>query len=387
MKSSRSSPPSRKKDARGKGRTPGKHPHVVVSGYYGFDNLGDELILRVLTDGLKGRHVRITVLSQNPRKTAKEYGVEAISRTSFVDIVDALARANLFISGGGGLFQDATGPMSVCYYGGLIHLARFFEVPVCFWAQGVGPLKSPLARWLTAIAMRRCASVIVRDEASARLVEDLTGQPPEVAADPVWLLNVRKKKQPPRRVSGRKPFKAVIPWKIGLSIRPWPQLTGNRLKALADCLRELAGTSERPVRFLLFPFQVQEDTHLLESFARRLKDIPRTETVLVKPTDILTHIGECDLMLGMRFHSLILALLQGVPVYGLPYDPKVASLLDMFQLQGTPVNALETLNAEKVRDALAHYPHLDLKPLKQQARRNFKVLSGLLEIPEADLLL
>src|SRR5690606_5710529 len=113
------------------------------------------------------------VLSNRPEQTKAEYDVDAIHRMNFIDIVDALSQSNLFISGGGGLFQDATGPMSSLYYGGLIHLARFFEVPVCFWAQGVGPLKTSLARKLTASALQQCEKIAVRDEASAELVDEL----------------------------------------------------------------------------------------------------------------------------------------------------------------------------------------------------------------------
>src|SRR5207249_2201121 len=35
------------------------HPRVIISGYYGFDNLGDELILRVLIEELKSHKIHI----------------------------------------------------------------------------------------------------------------------------------------------------------------------------------------------------------------------------------------------------------------------------------------------------------------------------------------
>lgn len=360
------------------------HPRVLISGYYGFDNLGDELILKVLVDELKARDVKITVLSQNPKKTAADYGVDAIKRTSFIDIVDALASANLFISGGGGLFQDATGPMSALYYGGLIHLARFFEVPVVFWAQGVGPLNKPLSQKMTASAMAKCERVIVRDEKSALLAESLTGEKPEVTADPVWLLKLAKKQASPEQASGQEP---ATPWRIGISLRPWHELTQARLNALADCLNALAEQREGPVQFKLLPFQKKEDTELLERFARQLTGNRRISVEMVEPAQVLDAVGECDILLGMRFHSLILGLLYDIPVYGLVYDPKVASLLAMFDLKGTSIAGLQAISPDEIRDYFAHYSKVDLKPLRQQSRKNLRVLEQLLEIPESTLVL
>ncbi|WP_303674591.1 polysaccharide pyruvyl transferase CsaB [Vampirovibrio chlorellavorus] len=383
------------------GKTPksksGLTPSVLISGYYGFDNLGDELILKVLVDELKDRGVKITVLSQNPKKTTAQYGVNAIKRTSFIDIVDALASANLFISGGGGLFQDATGPMSALYYGGLIHLARFFDVPVVFWAQGVGPLRKALSRKMTAAALRKCEKIMVRDEKSALLVQELTGEKPEITADPVWLLRnplAEKAAAPSKRASAEAarasrscdatPSEA---WTVGVSLRPWHELNAQRLNALADCLNALAQQHEGPVCFRLLPFQKKEDTELLEGFAKQLKSTSRISVSLVPPEGVLDSLAGCDVILGMRFHSLILGLLFNIPVYGLVYDPKVASLLSMFNLQGTTIAGLKAISPDAIKTALEQYPKVDLKPFQQKSRKNLTALERLLDIPAARLAL
>lgn len=372
-------------------------PSVLISGYYGFDNLGDELILKVLVDELKDRGVKITVLSQNPKKTAAQYGVNAIKRTSFIDIVDALASANLFISGGGGLFQDATGPMSALYYGGLIHLARFFDVPVVFWAQGVGPLRKALSRKMTAAALRKCEKIMVRDEKSALLVEELTGEKPEITADPVWLLRnpVAQKVSGKAKTASAEPSSASVScdaapsegWTVGVSLRPWHELSDERLSALADCLNALAQQHEGAVCFRLLPFQKKEDTELLEGFAKQLKATSRISVSVVPPEDVLDSLAGCDVILGMRFHSLILGLLFNIPVYGLVYDPKVASLLSMFNLQGTPIAGLKAISPDAIKTALEKYPKVDLKPFQQKSRKNLTVLERLLDIPPARLAL
>lgn len=57
----------------------------VVSGYIGFDNFGDEAIAKVLVDRLKHEGAeKITLISSNPEKTAKLYGVEACPMLKFL---------------------------------------------------------------------------------------------------------------------------------------------------------------------------------------------------------------------------------------------------------------------------------------------------------------
>jgi len=356
-------------------------PHAVISGYYGFDNLGDELILRVLTDELKEKGVKITVLSNNPKKTAQEYGVHSIHRMNLIDIIDVLAQANLFISGGGGLFQDATGPASPLYYGGLIHLAHFFEVPICFWAQGVGPLRKEFSQKVTASALHKCDAIAVRDEQSAELIEKISGLEPEITADPVWLLKLPK---PQSTTPAKKGKKQLKPFRLGVSLRPWSALTDQRLHHLGKLLNKFADSFERPVELLLLPFQKQEDIHLLGEFAKSLQS-PNLSTQIIQPDHVLHTIKNCDAILGMRFHSLILGLLADIPVYGLIYDPKVDALLKMFNLPGTQIEALDNLTIENLKAAFTQPKSVDLKPFKKESRRNFKMLNKLLNIPEAEL--
>ena len=53
---------------------------IMISGYYGFGNCGDEAILMAMIQQLSDivAEERITVLSQNPKKTRLLYGVDSI---------------------------------------------------------------------------------------------------------------------------------------------------------------------------------------------------------------------------------------------------------------------------------------------------------------------
>jgi polysaccharide pyruvyl transferase CsaB len=145
---------------------------IVVSGYYGFGNTGDEAILSSIVQHL-GRAGELVVLSAYPRRTAAEHGVRAIGRLDLPAIGRELSGAALFVSGGGGLLQDATGPGSVPYYAGLLKLAQWRGVPTMIMGAGIGPLGTALGQSLTGMAARRCRTNAVRDEASALILRAL----------------------------------------------------------------------------------------------------------------------------------------------------------------------------------------------------------------------
>ena len=59
---------------------------VVISGYYGFGNFGDEAILALLIERLKKMGLEVVVLSSNPRKTSMDYFVNSIQSFDFFQV-------------------------------------------------------------------------------------------------------------------------------------------------------------------------------------------------------------------------------------------------------------------------------------------------------------
>ena len=128
--------------------------NILISGYYGFDNIGDESILRTLVSSLR-EHIpdcSLTVLSHNPTSTREKYGVEAVDRMSPVAILRAVKKCDMLISGGGSLLQDVTSSKSLHYYLSIIRCAEFFHKKVFIYSQGIGPIDRPGNRRAAAAA-------------------------------------------------------------------------------------------------------------------------------------------------------------------------------------------------------------------------------------------
>ena len=123
----------------------GKKSHkAVISGYYGFDNCGDEAVLLAIIHCLKKLKpdVRIVVLSGNPKKTRELYAVEAVNRWNPFSVAIELLSCRLLISGGGSLLQDVTSTKSLRYYLAIINIAALFKKRIMIYSQGLGPLNA-----------------------------------------------------------------------------------------------------------------------------------------------------------------------------------------------------------------------------------------------------
>lgn len=166
---------------------------IVLSGYYGFRNSGDEAVLRSILTALEteGRLAGIAyepiVLSADPAWTTRMYGVRAVPRMKLAEVRKAIRESHGLISGGGSLLQDATGPASIPYYLGIIKLAQWMRKPTFVYAQGVGPVNRKVFRPMIAWVFKRCRYISVRDMESAELLHSmgLRAERVEVVPDPV----------------------------------------------------------------------------------------------------------------------------------------------------------------------------------------------------------
>ncbi|MBR6916279.1 MAG: polysaccharide pyruvyl transferase family protein, partial [Clostridia bacterium] len=128
---------------------------ILISGYYGFSNIGDDAILRTVIEHTRATipDSRITVLSNSPEETAEKYGVEAQPRMRFFRIIKAVRSSDIVISGGGSLLQDVTSRISILYYLFIIILAAIFKKRIFVYSQGIGPIRRRFNRKLTAFAL------------------------------------------------------------------------------------------------------------------------------------------------------------------------------------------------------------------------------------------
>ena len=139
---------------------------IVIAGYYGYGNLGDEAIRVALRDALDKRGIDAVWL------TARPQAQDEINRRSVLRVYDAMRRSRALVLGGGGLLQNGTSNRSLLYYLGLMGLSRIAKRSVFLLGQGIGPIHGRFARLLTRIALKHAAYIGCRDQGSAEFLRN-----------------------------------------------------------------------------------------------------------------------------------------------------------------------------------------------------------------------
>ncbi len=348
---------------------------LLLSGYYGYGNAGDEAVLAGLAQGFReiapAGELYVAALSGNPSETRRMHGIEAADRYRPAALLRATARCDTFLSGGGSLLQDVTSAHGIFYYLAVVRLAQALGKKTMFIAQGIGPLTRPRSRRLVAAVANKLNFITVRDPDSAQLLRNIgVSRPPlEVTADPALLLS-------PGAVPKAGGF--------GVALRPWQGQESLGAEAAAACFRSLAGQTPR-----LLAMQPESDGAAAAQFAaewgrRGGPPAERLEPGGLEP--LLRSIAGCDMMVGMRLHALILAAAAGVPSAALSYDPKVTAFMTASG-QGDAVYDLSAPKAEVLaemvgrvwaeRGARAEALAAALPGLRAQARRSCEAAAGL----------
>jgi polysaccharide pyruvyl transferase CsaB len=294
---------------------------VVIAGWSGTENLGDELLLRALLGMLADRGLGATVVSRRPEVTRAVHGVHAIGLSDAAGLVAALRRSRGMVLGPGGILQDQTSPASLPWHLARVGEARAIRRPVVGVGLGAGPLARRGSRTLVGLALRRCQVVAVRDEPSAALLAGCGVDRVAVGVDLVLGLDA------PRAAPEDRIVVCLRPHTPGGSIRPLRRLTAQdldpaRVRSIAGALDRLAADVGLPLH--LVAMERGRDDHYHQLVADRLT-APVT-TAVPDLDGVLEEVARSRLVVAMRYHAGVAALLAGRPAVLVGYAPKVRAL-------------------------------------------------------------
>lgn len=360
-----------------------KKKKVVISGYYGFGNLGDEAILSAIAHALNEKiaNLSISVIAGSDKTyLEKELDIKYFKRTSLFTLLKEILSADLFISGGGGLLQDVSGVSTIIYYLSLVKLAKFFGKKTLFYAQGFGPVNSDRGKQIVKQIANGVDLITVRDNESAELFRavGVTKPPIIVTADPVIAL----KGSGAESIFRKEGLESKGSFDLAISVRPWETKNGylEPLAQVADRMHEKFNA-----RIIVIPFQLSQDLEVCMELASRMHCDPYVVKNGYTPEEMISFIGSMDMLLGMRLHSLIFASSYSVPMGGIIYDPKVEIFAKSI---GAPHWNLEELNPDQIFNELVElYENREehfkkqkqlLDPLHEKSLQTAEIASELL---------
>lgn len=350
---------------------------LLIAGYYGFGNAGDELILMAMLQQLRSLNGEsIRVLSNDPEKTEDEHHIQAVDRSSLWQICKAIYQSEIFVLGGGGLLQDESGNLSIWYYLRLLWIALFFRKKIFVYAVGVGVVRYFWNRKLVALTLNHVDVLTVRDHESKRdLVNFGVKKEIHVTADPVLSLELSRMRAVSPGVSqssnGSLLKCAIIP-------RVW-----SKWKEIVPEVAEVSDSLIKKFKAKIFivPFHPEVDLPITIALTEKLKD--RIELFHWQTSrELIQFFSETDLIISFRLHGLILGSMLQKTVVGVALDRKIGDFMNYL----SPENVVEYdhLDADKLlnsilkcwsrRENFSHILKVKIPELKAQADRTAQLV-------------
>lgn len=318
-------------------------PHIVLAGYLGCGNLGDDAVMLGIVERL-GPECEFTVLSGDPDETHRQYSLQSVPRKNFGQVELAMKRADAVIFPGGSVFQDSTSVKSVLYYAHIAKLAKKHSNKLIFLGQGVGPLKSFFGKRQSTAAFNSADLICVRDPGSMATLRDL-GVKVKVhqAADSAFLLS------PPLQEEGST-YNVGGMKSIAIAPRPIHKKGNDDVVLMGEFCRMAYQAGYAPTLIEMDP---AEDGPLIDAISKQQGGrIPQLRK-LGSPMMVQQRLARMDSVVAVRLHAGILAASVGVPPLMVSYDPKVSAFSQ--QIGVGPALPIEGLTPSRLFDAFQNH--------------------------------
>ncbi len=334
---------------------------ILLVGYYGNGNLGDDLLAEVSIRNLIKSGKRVSFTRNKPLQIEKEEKITPVYSRSIVSIFRAVISNDIVMFSGGSIFQDVTSTRSILYYAFIALLALLFRKKLYLVGQGVGPLNSDLAFTLTRYIFERAHHVSVRDRKSYDLVS-IWRQNDDVQFIPDLVFDFKKDDEI---------LKGNNTKKVGIIVRDIPGLpTELTVDYYINILQVCRKYTEH---LLLIGFHYSHDKELINSIISRYdpnldviypNSYDEAEGVLTTCTDIVT----------TRLHGAILSMICRIKPCCIGYDKKVDMLAEEYQL---PI----------LKEAMYGFSYQNKSTLESYLKENNTMLNDANQLTENKLVL
>ena len=290
---------------------PSKKITVLLCGYYGFGNMGDDILLRSAIARAKKEFGtdRIGALTLHPKRDSSRFGISCKSRRFPI----SLFSCKHLVFGGGTLLQEDTSLRSLCYYSLLLLTAKALGAKVYLWANGLSTPRTRFGRTALRRCLDKCDYIGLRDKNSLDIARSLTSNPNIFSEDDLALDTSRATDS--RRsyllfkifgsYGSRPPFIIVAPRKKG----KWREL-----------IRELCRAKEKGYKLVFTALHRKSDTPITRAVCEQMGGIFLDGICY---SDLIALASLSKGVYSMRLHALIAARSAGVPFYSFSCDQKI----------------------------------------------------------------
>ncbi len=323
----------------------------LTGGWFDSPNVGDNALLLGIVESInQALPAAFTVLTPDPARVQSLHGLPAIApRRHPLKLLRLLCSVDALVFTGGSPFFDHAGHMLYC--AALAAVVRLSGGKVIVWGIWLRPLTNPFCRMLVRFVCRQAAYLSGRDQETVRGISQLIKEIAPVAfvpdpatrltpvgSDEARALLAEQGVRPAQKSIAicLRDFRANRQFGIHHYDRQFsPPEVENYLKAMVQLVTTLLEQTDYTVLFLpMHTVQPDDDRIPANMVTERLgtaADPKRVKVVMrqFQPREMKAILGLMDLVVGMRFHSLLLASSMGTPVVSISHASKNESIMDL----------------------------------------------------------
>lgn len=333
---------------------------VLLIGYYGGGNYGDELLLEVLANLLAARPAdQLTITYQTP-KTYKTFhhdmGFTLIPMASKKHLAKAILHHKNIIIGGGGLWGLDVN-LNIFLLSAILFFARFcLRKNVYLLAVGYYDSTSTLGRISAWLAGKAATKIVARDEETFQNFQKISKHV-ALGSDLAWQI---PKLETNAYESELQKLERILPIKqktLFITLRRFKSHQKNRYTELIEAC--IAHNSDKQIIVsLLEPKSVDPAGYaLVRSWQKKYSHVRITD-FSYNPLALYLFFRKYHkklALIGPQFHIIITAALCNVPFIPMAYDNKVTALLE--QLGSTEIIPIQQLKQSRLQLFIdAHFP-------------------------------
>ncbi len=321
----------------------------LTGGWFSSRNVGDNAILCGLCDALSQRSaVALTVFTAVPENVRDHHGLPAIAPkyAPFSALAKIRGCHGLLYTGGTPFYDD---PVHMLYFAMLATAARAFRVPVVVSGISLRTLSRPLCRAMTRYICRSARYVGAREHRSQASLRDLLSAEVDIRLlpDPATQMQAISASAAEAELAG---YGAGDGLRIGICLRDLAtstsfqkshyssRFTPAHIHHLTESLVRLCRVviKKHHGKIVFFPMNTispDDDRVPARAVVDRLGSAGAHCHVVDRqygPREMKGMLARMTAVVGVRFHSLVLAASAGVPTYALGYAPKNHAIMKYF---------------------------------------------------------
>ena len=352
----------------------GNHPVITLLGNNSGRNMGDAAILASIMDTISRQmpDAEFLVPTINTEFVESNYGdkynVKAVNvmpwtgsiRLFGIPTMKCLKRSDFALICDGIIFDyklfGIHNFLITLFF--LLPFTRLFKCPFVCFSCGVGPLNTFFGRLFARKVINGSELVTMRDRDSETLCREVGVTVPIGVTGDAAFLNVVSSEERAVEIAKKEDIDLSKPL-LGVNVTSYIDnwLTADeRIKDKSQYLDMLASAINSAKNEIDTPFQpVLFSTHPMdEEVSNKLASM--IDGRVIDNSKYLSHdhqalMRKCELLIGMRFHSLVCSSAVGVPIVGLVYAPKVRGFLRLINCPEFGLE-LQELSAESLCEKL-----------------------------------